>query len=166
MVAQSRSLALLPSSWVCPAVLPASALSAETQQILLVKPFVHGLLEHHHTSKEAATAGPSFDTMPAAAAHLVEMAPAVYDHLLCNASFACCLADCMSVPAAAPAARDSTFVQHAAPTISATLPDLRSWNWFQTQLFGSFMFSLGAIVPGVFLVLCVINQCRRAIMCQ
>ena len=70
MVAQSRSLMLLPSSMVCPAVLPAQALIAETQQTLHVMPVLLGLLEYHHTSKQAAPVGSSFDPMPAAAAHL------------------------------------------------------------------------------------------------
>ena len=70
MVAQWRSLMLLPSSLVFPAVLPDRALVAESQQTLLVKPCLPGLLYHHDTSKVAAHAGSSFDTMPAAAAHL------------------------------------------------------------------------------------------------
>ena len=163
MVAQSRSLMLLHSSLVCPAVLPACALITETQQTLHVKPFLPGLLKYHHNSEEAAPTGSSFDTTAAAAAHFGRMAPLVYadDVQPCNASCKCCLMDSTSVSTAAPAATDSIIVKHTAPSIAAVLPDLRSWNWFQTLLFGGFMFSLGAVVPGMsFSLLCFIHQCK------
>ena len=63
--------------------------------------------------------------------------------------------DSTSVPTctAAPAARHSVVAEHTGPTI-AVLPDLRSWNWFQTLLFGSFTLSLGGIVPGMSFFMC------------
>ena len=113
MVAQSRSLMLLPSSVVCPAVLPARALNAETQQTLLVMPVFPGLLAYHHFSQQAAHVGSSFDPMPAAAAHLGGVAPPVYADRLCKSSCECCLMDSSSVSIAAPAATDSIVVEHS-----------------------------------------------------
>ena len=150
IVATSRSLMLLPSSLGCPAVLSSWALNTEIQHTLLVKPVLPSLLVYHHTSKQAAHVDSSIDPMPAAAAHLGGVLPPVYADWLCNASCECCLTDSPSSSTAAPAARHSIVVEHAAQTIAAILPDLRSWSWFQTLLFGSFIFSLGAIVPGNF----------------
>ena len=156
MVAQSRSLMLLPSSLVCPAMLPDLILIAETQQTLLVQPFLPGLLGYHHTSKEAAHSGGLLDTMPAAAAHVGGVAPPVHADRLCHGTCECCLMDSTSV-STAPAARHSVVVEHVAPTIAAVLPDLRSWAWFQTLLCGGFMFSLGAVIPGMAYFLCVLE---------
>ena len=155
MPAPSRGLVLVPRLPVCLAAFPTQAWTFQAQHTLTVHPTFPIL----------------FNPLGQASAHMQDpcsiATPATVDTPVartvsgvgCNGTFMCCMLGSLSQPqlptATAHAASTFAAVSHPLKQIaSGSLhadfwPDLRSWSWVQTLLFGSFMFSLGITIPGM-----------------
>ena len=172
MPAQSRALVWVPRLPVCPAVFPSSVLIVEAQHTHTVHPVRP--VPNFFAQASAHMENWSSMTTPAAADDAVT--PSLPD-LGCNGTLMCCLIGSLTQPlstttvahATSASAALSELLKHAAAgsPYADFLPDLHSWSWLQTLMFGNFMFSLGFIIPGMCFLMCskVLHLCGAAVAC-